>query len=277
VIGLIFILAYVVRNKIKNEEVATSPYEINQSYPDELVESPANDDLNSSVNEKNFKAFISMMGKARVNGKNLTIKTGQSPFNNVSKPFMDGGRSTFKIKNLTGFDAVLFYFTSENLLIDTNSRVYAVFIKSGEEFEFLFDHNYGRFNLAFGEEWMHYQNSADFNLIKSAGVGTYDGPGNEHLIGKWKLSDFFKKPIAYQYYMNHDLLIQDFPQPNQQISGSPAARMLHEPTYAERSSRWAKKTELTLIRSGNHINVKAQGSLFVFESPENFQPIYNGK
>jgi hypothetical protein len=108
-------------------------------------------------------------------------------------------------------------------------------------------------------------------------VGAYDDQGREQMKGKWKFSDFFKKPIAYQYYMNHDLLIQDFPQPNQQISGSPAARLIHEPAYAERSSRWAKKAELTLIREGNHISVKAQGSLYVFESPENFQPIYTGK
>lgn len=277
VIGLIFILSYVVRNRIKNEEVTTTPYEITQSYPDEMVESPANDDLNSSVNEKNFKTFISMMGKVHVNGKSLHLKTGQSPFNNVSKPLLDDGRSTFKIKNLTGFDAVLFYFTSENLLIDTTSRVYAVYIKSGEAFEFLFDHNYGRFNLAFGEQWMHYQNSVDFNLIKSAGVGAYNDQSNERLKGKWKLSEFFKKPIAYQFYMNHDLLIQDFPQPNQQISGAPAAKVLYEPSYAERSNRFAKKTELTLIRSGNQIKVEAKGSLYVFESPENFQPIFNGK
>jgi hypothetical protein len=151
-----------------------------------------------------------------------------------------------------------------------------VFIKSGEEFEFLFDHNYGRFNLAFGEQWMHYRNSVDFNLIKSAGVGAYEG-GMEQLKGKWKLSEFFKKPIAYQYYMNHDLLIQDFPQPNQHISGAPAARVLHEPSYAERSNRFAKKTELIFLRSGNQINVDAKGSLYVFESPENFRPIFKGK
>jgi hypothetical protein len=260
VLGIVVIFSLLHKKEVKPEEEIVSGSFGGREGGDYA---PVEDQLASSTNENNFRHFIKQLCRTNLQGTGITMKTGDSPFENMSTLPPREGNSTVTIRNTTLKDAVVFYFTSNNTLISENSRIYAFYIAHGDEFTFSFDANFGRLNFAFGKKWMKLKDPMLFPLVKP---GT--DPSQENLtesdLSYWNMKQFFLHADTSAFYLEHYLTIQDFEQPNSS-NAAPFSKLLHEPSNNDLYSRESKYAELLL--SGNKVKISGAGNLYVYQSP----------
>lgn len=246
------------------------PLQAEDKYMDAVETTSAKDQLKSSVNEKNLKGFFYLASRQENKGKRASLQTGVTPIRDVTKLPANDGNSTMTIRNETAADALLFYFGSDNPLINKNSRLVAVYIKSGDVFRFRFQPDFGRFNFVFGREWVHLDNPAFSPFV--AGENNVLLQDKEKLpANAWVISDFFRRVLPSQPLLSHDLTITNIAQPTTSTANTPVYTLLNEKEGNKRYSD-AASVEIDLQEKDGKIIVKARSSLYVYQSPPTFDP-----
>ena len=246
------------------------PEQPEDKYMEAVTSASASDQLNSSVNERNLKGFLYLSTKQKNVGTPMLLETGATPLPGLTKLPANDGNSTLTVRNETGSDALLFYFGSDNLLVNKNSRIVSVFIRRGEEYRCRFQPDFGRFNFVFGKEWVKMDIPASFAIQ----TGSNDIP----LIGQvqnepavWTIPDFFKNVSPEQPYLQHDLLITNI---EQQTSSS--GHKLFYTLLNEKDNRKGYGdegfAEIVLQETKGEFSIKAKSSMFVYRSFPTFRP-----
>ena len=172
------------------------------------------------------------------------------------------------VKNRTPYDALLFYFTTDNLLLHGQSRPYAVFIKKGEDLNISFTPNFGRFNLVFGQQWSRLRTPV-FIPIQDYTTRQSQGEDQNDHMEYWQLDSYFSRTLPNQYFLNHDITINSFSQDYKAIEGVPTTIVAYSPPSHGRY-KGQNKAELTLLDRNHRPTLQASGTLYVYVSPETF-------
>lgn len=224
-------------------------------------------ELNSSGNEKNFKSFFYGLSLGEHSGEPVEMKNGEAPFSGISRLPEDGNEATVTIRNRTELDAILFYFVNSNLLLNDTSQVYAVYIKRGSSYTLGFRPNFGRFNFAFGKQWLHLDPPIEFALRDFVNVNSARAVSSTgRRIGFLNVDGYFRQlPGLEQYYLNHDITLMNF-EPEYR-KDSPGPKKIYS---APMNSPGRRNARLDLTESGNGVVIKASGGLSAFESMKTF-------
>jgi hypothetical protein len=232
-------------------------------------------ELNSSENERNFKEFLADTRLSPSSGEPVEIEPGTAPFTWFSRVPYDDGVASFKVTNNTGYDVVMFYFANTNRLINEQSQVYAVYIKDGQFYEFSFRPNFSRFNFVMGKQWIHLKESIPFTLYDYEKKGSYGSRVSREgePVGTLNVDGYFQHlPGVEQYYLNHDIIPQDFRLESEVLeSGAEAPTLIYDPTFDKDGNTIPPPgTELVLNEKGGRIIIQASGTLALYESPKTF-------
>jgi hypothetical protein len=224
------------------------------------------EDLNTSHNEKNFKTFLAGFNLGQHSGKKALAKNGSTPFEKFGMPLPDAGANTVTFKNETAYDALLFYFENNNHLVDSNSGVYAVYVKKGESFTTRVNPGAGNFNLVFGKNWTNLNEPGEFKLEKVS-----DNTNAARLTlessGTWHLKQYFQTLASSQQYLNHDISILTYAKSSgDKLLYQPIADTLGKVVEANAE----KKLQLNLVDKNGAITIEAKGNLYLYLSPEQF-------
>jgi len=240
-------------------------------YMDAVETTSASDQLSSSINEKNLKGFFYLSSRQENEGTRLALQTGVTPIPGVTKLPKEDGNSTMTIRNQTSADALLLYFGSDNPLVGKQSRLVAIYIKSGEEYNFRFQPDFGRFNFVFGKEWVHLASPVPFPFYQGEQM-TNPAANSKNLLRKaWLIKDFFRRVLRSQPLLNHDLTITNVEQQTESQNNTPVYTLLNKKMGTKRYSD-SGDVALDLEEANGEIMVKAQSSLYVYLSPETFNP-----
>lgn len=225
------------------------------------------EELNSSGNEKNLKSFFYGLSLSGHSGEPVEMKDGRAPFGGISRPPENEEEATVTIRNRTNFDAVMFYFVNTNLLLDDTCKIFAVYIKKGSSYTFDFRPNFGRFNFAFGRQWLRLDPPLEFSLrdfVNEKSARPVSSTGKR--IGIFNIDGYFQQvPRLEQYYLNHDITLMNF-EPGYTASTTGPKKIYSAP----RNSRGRSNSRLDLTEEGNRLVIKASGNLSVFESMQTF-------
>ena len=238
----------------------------------EAVESTsAKNQLNSSINEKNLKAFFYLASRQENGGKRSPLQTGATPLPGVTKLPANDGNSSMTVRNETAADAVLFYFGSDNPLVNKESRLVAVYISSGEEFRFRFQPDFGRFNFVFGKDWVQLKEPAFFPFATGEGESFLSQDREKLLANAWIIPSFFRQVRPSQPLLIHDLILTNIEQPTVSSANARVYTLLNE---KDRNKRYSDEgsVEISLQETNGTISVKARSSLYVYQSPPTFDP-----
>lgn len=231
----------------------------------------ASEQLQSSVNEHNLKGFFYLSSRQKNNGQTASLKTGDTPLPGITKLPGTGGNSTLTVKNTTPFDALLFYFGTDNPLVNNSSRLISVYIGSGGEYSFPFQPDYGRFNFLFGKDWVRLNNPAVFPLYNSEEVSaTFDK--NATPANVWVLKHFFHRVLPAQPFLNHDLIITNIQQQSDSSANTPVVYTLLN--AIEKNHRYYESgtADINLVLKDGEIKAEAKSSFYVYSSPKTFDP-----
>lgn len=239
-------------------------------YMDAVETTSAKDQLNSSVNEHNLKGFFYLSSQQENAGTAAPLSTGATPISGVTKLPGADGNSQMLVRNETSADALLFYFGSDNPLVNQRSRLIAVYIKSGEEYRFRFQPDFGRFNFLFGKEWVRLDNPVYFPFYQGEAGSLTPTDSKKNFGSSWIIRSFFRRVLSSQPWLNHDLIITNVEQQTVVSSATPAVyTLLNE---KEKSKRYSDEgnVAITLQETGDGIAIKAKASLYVYKSPKTF-------
>ncbi|RYZ49244.1 MAG: hypothetical protein EOO14_20945 [Chitinophagaceae bacterium] len=259
-----FLLVHLVQKK------GQRPEQPEDKYMEAVTSASASDQLNSSVNERNLKGFLFLSTKQKNVGTPMLLETGATPLPGLTKLPANDGNSTLTVRNETGADALLFYFGSDNLLVNKNSRIVSVFIRRGEEYRCRFQPDFGRFNFVFGKEWVKMDTPASFPIQ----TGSNEIP----LIGQvqsqpaiWTIPDFFQNVSPQQPYLQHDLLITNIEQQTSSSGHKLFYTLLNE---KDNRKRYGDEgfAEIVLQETKGAFSIKAKSSMFVYRSFPTFRP-----
>ncbi|HEU4902381.1 MAG TPA: hypothetical protein VFT06_06290 [Flavisolibacter sp.] len=268
--GLLLVLAAIFLVLRLNKQNKRSP-QAEDKYMDAVETTSAKDQLKSSINEKNLKGFFYLASRQENKGKRASVQTGTTPITDVTKMPANDGNSTMTIRNETTADALLFYFGSDNPLINKNSRLVAVYIKSGDVFRFRFQPDFGRFNFVFGREWVHLDDPVFFPFTTGESNNVVLQDNEKLLANAWVIRDFFRRVLPSQPFLRHDLTITNIAQPTESTSGAPVYTLLNKKEGNKRYSD-AASVEIDLQEKDGKIVVGARSSLYVYQSPPTFDP-----
>lgn len=247
------------------------PRQTEDKYMDAVETTSAKDQLRSGVNEKNLKGFFYLASLQENKGKRASLQTGATPIPDVTKLPANDGNSTMTVRNETPSDVLLFYFGVDNPLINKNSRLVAVYIKSGEVFGFRFQPDFGRFNFVFGREWVHLDTPAFFPFSTEENSILLQQDKEKLLAKAWVIKDYFRHVLPSQPLLRHDLTITNIAQTTKSTSGAPVYILLNEKEGNKRYSD-AGNVEITLQEKDGKNIVRAKSSLYVYLSPPTFDP-----
>ncbi|WP_121353830.1 hypothetical protein [Flavisolibacter nicotianae] len=268
--GGLFVIVAVVFLVLQFNPGNKRPLQTEDKYMDAVETTSAKDQLRSSVNEKNLKGFFYLATLQENKGKRASLQTGVTPIPDVTKMPANDGNSTMTIRNETTYDVLLFYFGVDNPLINKNSRLIAVAIKSGDVFRFRFQPDFGRFNFVFGREWVHLDNPAFFPFTEENN-SLLQQDNKKILANAWVIKDFFRRVLPSQPLLRHDLTITNIAQTTKSTSGAPVYIPLNEKEGNKRYSD-AANVEINLQEKDGEITVRAKSSLYVYQSPPTFDP-----
>ena len=274
VVGIIILLGlglivyrYLVPEREK--EVITAGNFGEDILPENAVDrSSFQEQLTSSSNEKILKQTLAHIRFEDLSGRPRNLKTGNSPFESLSQLPPGEGEAVLVVKNRTPYDALLFYFTTDNLLLHGQSRPYAVFIKKGEDLNISFTPNFGRFNLVFGQQWSRLRTPV-FIPIQDYTTRQSQGEDQNDHMEYWQLDSYFSRTLPNQYFLNHDITINSFSQDYKTIEGVPTTIVAYSPPSHGRY-KGQNKAELTLLDRNHRPTLQASGTLYVYVSPETF-------
>ncbi|MBB1284813.1 hypothetical protein HRH25_10565 [Flavisolibacter sp. BT320] len=263
-LAVAFLLVYLTGKKGQH------PEQPEDKYMEAVTSASPSDQLNSSVNERNLKGFLYLSTKQENVGTSMLLETGATPLPGLTKLPANDGNSTLTVRNQTGSDALLFYFGSDNLLVNKNSRIVSVFIRRGEEYRCRFQPDFGRFNFLFGKEWVKMDTPASLAIQ----TGSTDIP----LIGQvqneaavWTIPDFFKNVSPQQPYLLHDLLITNIEQQTSTPGSNLVYTRLNEKDNGKRYSDEGF-AEIVLQEEKGEFSIKAKSSMYVYRSFPTFRP-----
>ena len=253
----------------KEKEVITAGNFGEDLLPENAVDrSSVQEQLTSSSNEKTLKQVLAHMKFEGSSGRPGNPGTGISPFENLSQLPPGEGEAMLVVKNRTPYDALLFYFTTDNLLLHGRSRPYAVYIKKGEDLRIQFTPNFGRFNLVFGQQWSRLKDPILIPIQDPKGNNA-QGYGQDGFSEYWKVDSYFSRTLPNQYFLNHDITINNFSQNYKAIEGVPTTIVAYEPPSHGRY-KGQGMAELMLLNRNSTPTLKASGTLYVYVSPETF-------
>jgi hypothetical protein len=247
------------------------PPQAEDRYMEAVETTSSSDQLKSSINERNLKAFFYLASKQQNTGTPVPVQTGDNPIPGVSKLPSKDGNSVMTVRNETTADALLLYFGSDNPIVSKESRLVAVYIRRGDEYRFRFQPDFGRFNFLFGSNWVRMQTPVPFPFFTN--TDPEKKPTIDELLAAdpWMISDFFADVRPTQPYLNHDLTITNIAQPTTSNSSVPVYTQLNEKkgkkAYSESGS-----VDINLVEEGGDIVIKAKSSLYVYKSPPTFNP-----
>ena len=269
--GVLLVLAGVFLLLQLGQKKKQRPPQAEDKYMEAVESTSAKDQLNSSINEKNLKAFFFLSSRQENKGKRTPLQTGATPLPGVTKLPANDGNSSMIVRNETSTDAVLFYFGSDNPLINKQSRVVAVYIRSGDEFRFRFQPDFGRFNFVFGREWVQLKEPAFFPFATGEGESIFSQDREKLLANAWVIPSFFRRVLPSQPLLNHDLTITNIEQPTVSSANARVYTLLNE---KDRNKRYSDEgsVEINLQETNGQISVKARSSLYVYQSPPTFDP-----
>lgn len=250
----------------------------NKTVPDPVFDtvgstqtSPISDQLNSSVNERNLKGFFYLSSKQKNTGEKENIRTGTTPLPGITKLPSGKGNSNLTIRNETSADALLFYFGTDNPLVGVQSRLVAVYIRSGEAYSFQFQPDFGRFNFLFGKNWVHLTNPVPFPVYTGEGLALPVAE-KDQLKNAWAVSDFFERVLPSQPFLNHDLVITNIQQQTDSSANMPIVYTLLNEKERDKRYYEAGTAAITLQEKEGRIIATAKSSLYVYRSPKTFDP-----
>ena len=253
----------------KEKEVITAGNFGEDLLPENAVDrSSVQEQLTSSSNEKTLKQVLAHMKFEGSSGRPGNPGTGISPFENLSQLPPGEGEAMLVVKNRTPYDALLFYFTTDNLLLHGRSKPYAVFIKKGEDLSIQFTPNFGRFNLVFGQQWSRLKDPILIPIQDHRGNHA-QGYGQDGYSAYWQVDSYFSRTLPNQYFLNHDITINNFSQDYEDIEGVPTTIVAYEPPSHGRY-KGQGMAELMLLDRNNTPTLQASGTLYVYVSPETF-------
>ncbi|HEY0066857.1 MAG TPA: hypothetical protein VGB46_05830, partial [Flavisolibacter sp.] len=212
-IWIILMIVRAANNCNKTDSTYEIPHIVVREEDQGVPESPGfYEELNSSGNERNLKNFFYGLSLGKHSGEPVEMKDGRAPFSEISRSPEDEDEATITIRNRTGFDAVMFYFVNTNLLLDDTSKLFAVYIKKGSSYTFGFRPNFGRFNFAFGHQWLRLDPPIEFTLrdfVNENSARPVSSTGKR--IGIYNIDGYFQEvPRLEQYYLNHDITLMNF-------------------------------------------------------------------
>src|SRR6059058_3331310 len=144
-----------------HEFTYTSASTPDKEYTNAIEEISADDQMNSSNNERYFKQYLYDKSHHQYEGRQEAIGTGDAPFNGFSILPNEPGSSMLTVKNNTNTDVVLLYFGSNHPIVKSQSRLCSVYIKAGGSYTFRFQPNFERINFWFGKKWIRLNQGVD--------------------------------------------------------------------------------------------------------------------
>ncbi|RYZ27573.1 MAG: hypothetical protein EOO10_12300 [Chitinophagaceae bacterium] len=241
------------------------PEQPEDKYMESVTYTPASDQLNSSVNERNLKGFFFLSAKQENSGRPMLLETGATPLPGVTKLPSGEGNSTLTVRNETGADALLFYFGSDNPLVNKNSRIVSVYIRRGEEYRCRFQPDFGRFNFLFGQQWVKMDRPVPFPLQTSTENEIPFIGKNDNGSDVWIIPDFFQNVAPQQPYLTHDLLITNIEQQTVSTGNNLVYTLLNK---KDNSKGYGDEgfAEIVLEEKNGEFTVRAKSSLYVYRS-----------
>ncbi|MDQ3279136.1 MAG: hypothetical protein M3Q06_12475, partial [Bacteroidota bacterium] len=226
--AIVFMLATIVLLSKPEAKKNRRPELPEDKFMEAVESTTASDQLNSSVNERNLKGFFFLSGRQENIGEPKLLNTGMTPLPGVTKLPAGNGNSTLVIRNQTAADALLFYFGSDNPLVNEDSRLVAVYIRRGEEYRCRFQPDFGRFNVLFGKNWVKMNTPVPFPIqTNNTNKNSLTALGSNQQE-MWIIPEFFRNVSPHQPYLTHDLLITNVQQQTISTSNNLVYTLLNE-------------------------------------------------
>ncbi|GAB4093091.1 hypothetical protein [Flaviaesturariibacter terrae] len=187
---------------------------------------PALKKRDSRSNEDRLLSVLDSLSQQSHDGKALTPESGSPPYASFTSLPDQSGTVNFTVRNETTQDLLFFWFSGDNLLLDSSARTHSVFIRKGGSYRFPMHTTLeSRFAAAFGQGWVRLSPRArvplravDYDMSRES--GGYFGTADK---GSFEIGAYFRKPAAEQPYLRSTITPAYGPSSDQDD------RMLYQP------------------------------------------------
>lgn len=224
--------------------------------------------LRDNANEENFKKFLSQLNHSEYEGKTYTPKKGETIIPGVTRVMPDRGTDSLTVTNNSGRDALLFCFDRDAPLVDSLSRVQAVYIREGASVSLRIPAGAVRVNFAFGRNWI----KLDEPIPLSLQTGHF-GSASEDL-GAWTFRHYFARPDTFSRFLTHDITFRYYEE-----SAEPGKRLLYQPETQDDGSEaqtkegsTSRRIRLRLEEKNGQPVIRGGGAWSIYLNGPNFLP-----
>ena len=265
VIWAVFAIFRIARCNSNNNDRITPDYNFNRIG---ISQEDLKQKLRDNANEQNFKEFLSQLNRSEYEGKAYTQKKGETAIPGVTRVMPDRGTDSLAVTNNSGRDAILFCFDGDAPLVDSLSRVQAVYIREGASVSLRVPAGAVRVNFAFGRNWI----KLDEPIALSLQAGPLSSASED--VGAWTFRHYFAQPDTFSRFLTHDITFRYYPE-----SSEAGKRLIYQPETQDDGSEVKTKEGSTSRRIRIRLEeqngvpvIRGGGSWSIYLNGPNFLP-----